>query len=95
MTVSYDQKYFRSHFLQCLENNLFEPFPCSPKKQPPCGTLVNHSKCFEVCRLPDTGDHMIKCNLCCEWYHYTCIGLEDEDVEGLWLCKDCDSKEEL
>ena len=94
--ISYDQKCFCSHFLKCLENNLFEPFPCTPKNQPPCDTLVKSFKVFCACRLLDTGDCMIKCDLCCEWYHNTCVGLEeDEDVQGLWLYKDCESKEEL
>ena len=36
VTTSYDQKCFHFHFLKCLDNNQFEPFPCSPKKQPLC-----------------------------------------------------------
>ena len=90
VTISYDQKCFCSHFLKCLENNLFEPFPCSPKKQPPCNTLVKSFKVFCVCCLPGT-----ECDLCCEWYHYSCVGLKGEDVEDSWLCTDCESKEEL
>ena len=94
VTTSYDQKCFHFHFLKCLDNNLFEPFPCSPKKQPLCDTLIKLFKVFCVCCLPGTGDRMIKCNLCCEWYHYTCVGLEeDEDIEDSWLCTDCESKE--
>ena len=46
VTISYDQKCFCFHFLKCLENNLFEPFPCSPKKQPPCNTLIKFFKVF-------------------------------------------------
>ena len=86
----------QTKILKCLENNLLEPFPCSPKKQPLCDNLVKSFKVFCACPLLDTGDCVIKCDLCCEWYHYPCVGLEeDEDVEGSWLCTDCKSKEEL
>ena len=86
----------QTKILKCVDNNLFEPFPCSPIKQPPCDTLVKSFKLFCACSLLDTGDCMIKCDLCCEWYRYPCVGLEeDEDVEDWWLCTDFESKEKL
>ena len=31
----------------------------------------------------------IECSRCLHWFHYACVGLEEEPVDELWYCPDC------
>jgi len=34
---------------------------------------------------------MVRCELCHEWYHFTCVDIKTGNkVLGLWLCERCD-----
>ena len=30
---------------------------------------------FNTCHLPDSGNEMVQCSHCKEWYHFTCVGV--------------------
>lgn len=49
---------------------------------------------FCICRGPDDGSLMIECNYCTEWFHTRCIGMEDEQLNGLgeYKCVACQSR---
>ncbi|KAF9645364.1 hypothetical protein BDM02DRAFT_587242 [Thelephora ganbajun] len=44
-----------------------------------------------VCRKKDYGTPMICCGTCREWYHFSCLGLEQEDAEDIevYICGPC------
>lgn len=46
---------------------------------------------FCVCRGKDYGTPMICCGACREWYHFSCVGLEQEDAEDIevYICGSC------
>nr|XP_014274385.1 transcription initiation factor TFIID subunit 3 [Halyomorpha halys] len=41
-----------------------------------------------ACSRPDDGSPMIACDLCDYWYHWTCVGIQ-EDIESDWYCELC------
>ena len=63
--------------VQCLEKGRLEAFPRQlntarfNKRQ----TYDIHLFCY--CSMPECWDDMLQCELCEEWLHMTCEGLED------------------
>jgi len=52
------------------------------------------SKAFKMhclCRKPDDGSPMIRCEECKKWYHFRCIKLEERDAEDIqtYICPPC------
>ena len=49
--IKYDQKLFRDHLLQCIQNQHFTPFPCTViNKRPQAGHQLHASDiCFHQC----------------------------------------------
>ena len=45
---------------------------------------------FCMCQMPETWDHMVRCDSCGEWYHLRCINLRSmlNSVEQ-WFCSAC------
>jgi hypothetical protein len=41
------------------------------------GETFPEHECFCICRQPENGAIMIRCDFCEMWYHYSCIGLQD------------------
>ena len=41
------------------------------------------------CRLPESYDNMICCDLCDDWFHYRCELLSTDVHERDWYCKLC------
>ena len=75
-----------SILVKCLERGLFEPFPRN-KVTPRFSKRQNYDiRLFCSCSRPECWDDMIKCELCDEWFHLTCEGLETAP-EGEWLCR--------
>ena len=69
-------KEFRSHFLSCLQKKEILSFPCKATQAIRDPVNMSSSVKFRIyclCRLPDTGDKMICCSKCTEWYHFTCV----------------------
>ena len=86
--VSFEQGKMREHLVKCLERGLFEPFPRNEvtlrfNKRQNCDIRL-----FCSCSRPECWDDMIQCELCDEWFHLTCEGLETAP-EGEWLCRVC------
>jgi len=80
-TVTYKKYALRSHFLKCLKKGKFYCFPTKPVQRSPGHSLKSIIRVYCMCRLPDSGDHMIKCT---EWYHYTCVGIEQgKKIDGI------------
>ncbi|RKO87120.1 hypothetical protein BDK51DRAFT_14360, partial [Blyttiomyces helicus] len=49
---------------------------------------------FCICRSADDGDPsrtMIGCDICQEWFHFTCVNLTDAEAEALdrYMCPVC------
>ncbi|KAK3084013.1 hypothetical protein FSP39_006719 [Pinctada imbricata] len=51
----------------------------------------NSSK-YCLCKGPDTGEFMIQCDECREWYHESCVGIGSDKAKDIdvYLCPDCD-----
>lgn len=53
--------------------------------------LSSDSKSYCICRLHHEDDAMIECDGCQEWFHFKCIGLEENAQISSYLCPICDS----
>ena len=44
-----------------------------------------------ICRGPDNGTPMVRCDGCDEWFHYTCLKLKKKDMakKDHWVCPTC------
>ena len=58
-----------------------------PVELPPAQVQQGGVDCG-LCSRPECWDDMIQCELCDEWFHLTCEGLETAP-EGEWLCRVC------
>ena len=76
-------------FLLSLENRKIEPFPHARKPATICIRNIVSIELYCVCKLPEAGN-MVCCDLCNNWYHYHCVGLqEQEDLPEQWFCQYC------
>ena len=52
---------------------------------------VYRDKLYCVCRKPYTGEFMIRCEECKEWYHGKCVKVtqEEADAMGDFVCSGC------
>ena len=75
-TINYKQYNLHPHFLKCLMKGEYHNFPIEPVHRNPGHPLRNSFRVYCTCRLPDSGDDMIRCERCSQWYHYTCVGIE-------------------
>ncbi|KAK6456284.1 uncharacterized protein RJT20DRAFT_128130 [Scheffersomyces xylosifermentans] len=52
---------------------------------------LNSEELFCVCRKPDTGELMISCDGCEEWFHFKCMNLkkENSNLIAKFYCKFC------
>ena len=78
------------HLINCFENDSMNPFPTVALREhkPAIKTTLKVNCC---CRLPYVLDHLnpsnvpgddtterIKCGICCNWYHCSCLNLSDK-----------------
>ena len=51
----------------------------------------NTKQLYCVCRKPDQGSWMINCEVCNDWFHGTCVSLDetDEPLIGTYVCPIC------
>ena len=80
------------HYLRCLKSKEITDFPHDKIMKNPGKSLLRRVKVYCTCRLPDTGDSMVQCSKCLEWFHQTCLENEWEDdkpLPKLWYCLDC------
>ncbi|XP_058467108.1 uncharacterized protein LOC131440034 [Malaya genurostris] len=45
------------------------------------------------CSLPDSADHLVACDVCHEWEHFQCAGVDDQIKDQSYLCPECSSKQ--
>ena len=79
--IKYDQKLFRDHLLQCIQNQHFTPFPCTVINKRPQAGHQQVVPFFCQCRQPE-GGKMAQCDGCKEWYHDECANFPD-DIESV------------
>ena len=96
-TVIFDQDGLRSHLTMLLESGNIYPFPVLRKRRQ--SEKIHKVQTFKIycdCRMPYCGELMVKCNTCCEWYHYKCIQETTNETENelrktdtIWNCHHC------
>lgn len=42
-----------------------------------------------ACKRQDDGSPMVGCDICDDWYHWECIGINKEPEEDSWYCNKC------
>lgn len=62
--------------------------------------LRTRSELYCICQKPyDDDQSMIACDHCGEWYHYSCLGLPDPELERSdsadFVCPDCDQAQHI
>ena len=82
----------REHLLTCLESGKMQPFPQTKRRIPHTSLFKSVQKelLFCFCRLPnDKSKAMICCDVCQQWYHASCVGLNPEELAVLdkWFCE--------
>ncbi|XP_065657444.1 uncharacterized protein LOC136082351 [Hydra vulgaris] len=97
-TLSLDRNKIRSHFLECIGNRNFAPFPLSQAEAP-----FNKEKIITLeiscsCRsywlwyhAKNPALHMVQCDTCSEWFHRKCENISDKifkkiNAEKYWTC---------
>ena len=89
-SVVYSQEHLRHHLLTCLENQKMSIFPTIRCRRT-ASTYVS-VKVYCNCRSPDSGELMVACDKCKNWYHVQCIDACLEDFkEKKWHCLNCTS----
>ena len=86
--LSYDQDLMRKHLEKCLKE--IQPFPRSykPEMYPRPERSSTKIKLYCICQMPENyDDHMICCEKCDMWYHYSCIKLDK--TPQYWECEKC------
>ena len=76
--LEYNQMQFREHFLECLKKGDITPFPHDTVMKNPQKPSLQKFSVYCLCRLPNTGDSMVQCCECKEWFHFSCIGLDED-----------------
>ena len=79
----YESSRFRSHFSRCIEKKEMTKFDCKAAIYKPEKPLSTKFRVYCFCRLPNSGDKMVCCNSCSEWYHFTCVDLVPESKLGI------------
>ena len=76
---------FQSHFSHCIEKKEMTKFDCKAAIYKPEKPLSTKFRVYCFCRLPNSGDKMVCCNSCSEWYHFTCVDLVPESKTWYYL----------
>ena len=96
-TIVFDQNALSRHFVIILEMNFITPFPTLQTQRPV--ERISRIQCCQVfclCRLPDTtGDDMVLCDDCQEWFHLSCLNLTESPSTEKWFCSNCLRKSDL
>ena len=88
----YTQHAMRAHLLSAFESGKLEDFPVSRSRRSSLKPVKTEE--FTVycsCRQPFSGDQMIECSSCKEWYHDTCEMVPDDvrNTRKHWTCSKC------
>jgi hypothetical protein len=76
---------FSTHVRHCAPCHLAG---IDPTLQPELARPGPHMEC-ELCHYTDNDRLMLLCDNCGLGWHTTCLGLEEEIPEGLWVCPTC------
>ena len=62
-----------------------------------CGPCENEEavgdKLYCYCQKPNDDTKYVQCSVCDSWFHYRCVGLEEEvEIITDWYCKECEKK---
>ena len=87
--VIYDQSKMRDHLLECIENKKMALFPVSRNKRVSSKFITVCVYC--ICRSPYTGEKMVCCDKCKQWYHTECIKEPIFEEKEKWYCDACSS----
>ncbi len=94
VNILYDQTKMRAHFKSCVEYGVMSPFPQQSRGRR-VKTKVRFSEDVLIhclCRLP-MDLPMIQCMTCLEWFHCTCIRMNDRQLMKLkeqdFFCGQC------
>ena len=87
---NYNDKEMRFHFLICLLNKVFSPFPKSTERSKVCASKILFVDVYYICRRPffeyEVEEHpkmfMAKCRKCSEWYHRKCVTIPGNIFEN-------------
>ena len=94
-SVIFDQVDLRSHFRQCMETGKVARFPVT-KKRRPVSCILATKECFVYCycRMSDSGELMICCNQCSDWFHQVCITnpIPSDIEQWKYICNICQQK---
>ena len=76
----------RSH----MSTLVLDPFIVLPSPPPEEDLIFDPTICKE-CEQTETGETMLGCSRCHEWFHFRCtkIGNQSRCPEGDWFCKNC------
>lgn len=77
-----------SHFCKCLQKHNITSFQLERNLYQPGPFMKKVLKVYCLCRLPDSGDSMILCQTCREWFHYTCVAIT-KAPKGPYNCSKC------
>ena len=90
----------RFHFLTCLKNGVFSPFPRRTERSKVCASTILFVDVYCICRRPffeyeveeDPKMSMANCSKCNEWYHRKCVTIPKNIFENSrldWVCPYC------
>ena len=97
---NYNVKKVRFHFLTCLKNGGFSPFPRGTEKSKVCASTILFVDVYCICCRPffeyevDEDRKMLMANFskCNEWYHGKCVTIPKNIFENSrldWVCPYC------
>ena len=97
---NYNAEEMRFHFLTCLKNGVFIPFPRSTKRGKVCASAILFVDVYWICCRPffeyeveeDRRMFMANCSKCNEWYHRKCVTIPEKICENSrldWVCPHC------
>lgn len=59
---------------------------------PPANSISKNKKLYCICKTSyDSSKYMVGCDICHNWFHIECLGLDEETVQKKksWVCKEC------
>ena len=85
VNLVFNQEVMRAHLIRCLESGVIGPFPVQCQRTVRRQYVRQHTVALYCkCRTSYVrGDQMVACNKCHKWFHCRCVGLTQEDFDGL------------
>ena len=93
LTIIFNQEDLRSHFVDVLKTGVVKPFPVLKRRRVTTRVLKTDTcNVYCYCRMLDSGDKMICCDGCNEWYHCRCIKNLPAETASDWFCVNCQTE---